>query len=117
MRTITIDGKELGLRATPLALLYYRQEFKKDLIGDLVSLTEMADDLTKMDSVKLLQMVWAMNKAHNFGKQFSNFEKWLEGLESVDFSDEGFMLEVIGEAENGFFRGSGSGKQLQQLPR
>ena len=42
MREITISEKTIRVRATPLALLYYRQEFKTDLVGDLISMQEMA---------------------------------------------------------------------------
>ena len=42
MREITIGEKTIRVRATPLALLYYRQEFKTDLVGDLISMQEMA---------------------------------------------------------------------------
>jgi hypothetical protein len=113
MRTIQIGNKELGLRATPLALLYYKQEFDEDLIEDLVSLQDMAKmadgDFSGFDSVKILQICYAMNKADNFGKQFHGFEKWLSELESIDFADENFMMNVIEEASDGFFRSAANG--------
>ena len=108
MRTVKIGEKELGLRATPLALLYYRQAFNKDLIEDLVSFQDMAEiengDFSGFDSVKILQICYAMNKADNFGKQFPDFEKWLSKLDSIDFADQEFMLAIIEEATDGFFR-------------
>jgi hypothetical protein len=42
MREITVGGKQIRVRATPLALLFYKQEFRTDLIGDLISMQEMA---------------------------------------------------------------------------
>lgn len=109
MKTVKMGNKELGLRATPLALLYYRQEFDKDLIEDLVSFQNMAGmekgDFSGFDSLKILQMCYAMNKANNFGKkQTPDFTSWLSKLDSVDFADENFILEVINEAMDGFFR-------------
>ena len=113
MRTVKIGEKELGLRATPLALLYYKQEFDKDLIEDLVSFQNMAEiengDFSGFDSVKILQICYAMNKADNFGKQFPDFEKWLSKLDSIDLADQEFMLAIIEEATNGFFRSAGAG--------
>lgn len=113
MKTVKIGNKELGLRATPLALLYYQQTFKKDLLEDLVSFQNMANieegDFSGFDSVKILQICYAMNKADNFGKQFPEFEKWLSKLDSVDFADENFMLDVINEATDGFFRSTNGG--------
>jgi len=121
MRTVQIGNKELGLRATPLALLYYRQSFKKDLIEDLVSFQDMADmangDFSGFDSVKILQICYAMNKAANYGKSFPDFEKWLSELESIDFADEEFMLAVIEEATDGFFRSAGTGGNPKPKPK
>lgn len=120
MRTVQIGNKELGLRATPLALLYYRQEFGKDLIENLVSLQDMANmadgDFSSFDSIKILQLLYAMNKADNFGKQFPDFETWLSQLDCIDFADQSFWLDVIEEATDGFFRSAGvkSGKAKQK---
>lgn len=108
MRTVTIGSKEVGLKATPLALLFYKQEFGADLIGDLVTMKNIGEDLSSLDTVLIMQLVWAMAKAHTGpGKAFSNFEKWLESLDFIDFADEKFLLSVMEEAEQGFFRGGG----------
>ena len=105
MRTIKIGGKEIGLKATPLALLFYRQEFKTDLIGDLLKMQAIADDPSALDSVALLQIAWAMNKAaEGKGKTFPHFESWLEQFEYVDFSDADTMTAIMDEAADGFFR-------------
>ena len=105
MRTIKIGGKEIGLKATPLALLYYRQEFKSDLIGDLLKMQAIADDPSALDSVALLQIAWAMNKAaEGKGKTFLHFESWLDQFEYVDFSDADTMTAIMDEAADGFFR-------------
>jgi|SRR5690554_2028979 len=112
MRIVKIGGKELGLKASPLALLYYRQAFNKDLIEDLVSLQNMANmtdgDFSGFDSVKILQFIYVMNKAANFGKQFPDFEKWLAGLNEIDFADQQLWLDVVEEAIDGFFRSAGN---------
>lgn len=105
MRTIKIGEKEIGLKATPLALLFYRQEFKTDLIGDLLKMQAIADDPSALDSVALLQIAWAMNKAaEGTGKAFPHFESWLEQFEYVDFSDADMLTEIMNEAADGFFR-------------
>jgi hypothetical protein len=75
MRTIKIGEKEIGLKATPLALLYYMQEFNADLIGNLLKMQKLAKDPSAFDSVALLQIAWAMNKAaEGKGKAFPHFE-------------------------------------------
>lgn len=104
MREITIGEKQIRLRATPLALLYYRQEFKADLVGDLISMQEMASDPSRFDSIKVLQLIWAMNKADK-PEGFPSFEGWLGSFDNIDFGDEDMMTAAIEEATDGFFRG------------
>ena len=104
MREITVGGKQMRVRATPLALLYYRQEFKADLVGDLISMQEVASDPSQFDSIKMLQLIWAMNKADK-PEGFPSFEGWLSNLDSIDFDDGDMMTAVIEEAADGFFRG------------
>jgi hypothetical protein len=104
MREITIGEKTIRVRATPLALLFYKQEFNTDLIGDLMSMQAMATDPSQFDSIKMLQLMWAMNKADD-AKNFPSFEGWLGSLDGIDFADGDMMTAVIEEAEDGFFRG------------
>jgi hypothetical protein len=139
MQTVKMGEKEIGLKASPLALLYYKQEFKTDLLGDLIKLAgnlaksggdlirlaELAEkssnevnindlDLdaiaAELDTVAILKLVWAMNRASEGpGKAFPGFESWLEGLEVFDLTDQTFIGNVMKEAMDGFFRG-GIGK-------
>jgi hypothetical protein len=104
MRTIELGGKQIGLKATPLALLYYKQEFKTDLIGELLKMQALANDPSALDSVAILQIAWAMNKAAEKGKSFPHFEAWLSQFEYFDFSDPDTMTEIMNEAAEGFFR-------------
>ena len=104
MREITIGDKTIRVRATPLALLFYKQEFKTDLIGDLISMQNMADDPSQFDAIKFLQLIWAMAKADD-AKDFPSFEAWLADMDSFDFADADIMTAVIEEATDGFFRG------------
>lgn len=111
MREITLDGQVLRVRATPLALLFYRQEFKADLIADLVSLQSVGKDLAGFNSVLFLQIMWAMAKA-DAPAGFPPFATWLGTLESFDFGDKDLIMGLIQEATDGFFRRSG--KQFRQ---
>ena len=105
MRTVNLGGKDIGLKATPLALLYYKQEFKTDLIGDLLKMQALANDPSALDSVAILQIAWAMNKAaEGKGKTFPHFESWIEQFEYVDFSDADTLTAIMNEAADGFFR-------------
>ncbi|MDP4158381.1 MAG: hypothetical protein Q8911_01270 [Bacillota bacterium] len=110
MREINIGSKQIRIKATPLALLYYKQEFKSDLLGDLVKMQVLTTDPSKLDSVALLQLIWAMAKADAHPEKFPSFEEWLSTLEGFDFSDSDVLSAALEEAADGFFR---RGKQGQ----
>lgn len=108
MRELTIGQTKLRVRATAPALFFYKQEFKSDLIGDLTKLEKVRKDPSQIDSVAILQLVWAMAKtdALAFNNQFPSFLAWLETLDSFDFLSPEFMGAALEEAANGFFRGA-----------
>lgn len=111
MKTIKLGESEVDIKASPVALFYYKQEFKTDLIGDLIKMSEASKDMSNIDTIMILQLIWGMAKAANgTGKNFSGFEKWLADLESVDFTDKTLIDAVIGEAQEGFFRGANKPK-------
>lgn len=108
MRELTIGGKTVRVRATPLALLYYKQEFNDDLLGSIAKMQELENDASKLDGLSLLQMIWAMAKADaGFNAPFPPFEKWLSDLESFDLSDPNLLKAALEEAVDGFFRRAG----------
>ena len=105
MREINIGDKIIKIRATPLTLLYYKQAFGTDLVGDMVKMQSAEKDPSKIDSVVFLQIIWAMAKADNGpGKQFPGFENWVSELESFDMSDQVLLQAVMEEMVDGFFR-------------
>jgi hypothetical protein len=108
MRTIKIGEQEIGLKASPLALIFYKQAFGTDLVGDLVKMRDIAEDPSNLDSVFLLQLTWAMAKTHEgVGNKFPDFMTWVADLESFDFTDEDVLNAIVDEAMDGFFpRGS-----------
>lgn len=123
MRELHIGEQIVRVRATPLALLYYKQEFGSDLLGDLIGLVQSMSggnqenkqdfDLTKFDSVAILRLIWAMAKADAFGKdKFPSFIEWLSTLDSFDLSDASIMTAAIEEATNGFFRSGSVGRAV-----
>lgn len=113
MREIVVGEKTIRVRATPLALLYYKQTFGADLIGDMVKMKDLKEDPTSFDSVACLQLIWAMAKADAYGKQFPSFEVWLSGIE-IDFSDQSFLMAALEEAADGFLGGGKSIKKQGQ---
>lgn len=104
MRQIKIGDKEMKVRATALTLLYYKQEFNSDLVGDLLKVAECTKDPTKVDTILLLQMVWAMAKTEAFAtkKPHPGFVEWLNQIDRLDMSDPSFFAAVMEEAADGF---------------
>jgi hypothetical protein len=117
LKEIKIGDKEVKIKATPLALLFYKQEFSTDLVGDLVAFKDLKEDISKINLLVVLQMTWAMAKAEHFGNEgsFSSFEVWLSKFEQVDFTDKDFLVAVLEEATDGFFHGSTG--QIKQLSK
>ena len=125
MRELKIGDQTVRVRATPLALLYYRQEFGTDLFGDLLKMAQSLVgvdailsggqvDLSRInfaaiDSVGILQLIWAMAKADAFGRQFPSFQEWIASLESFDLFSGDTLAAVFEEAANGFFRSGATG--------
>lgn len=130
MKELNIGETKVRVRATPLALLYYKQEFKSDLLGDLAKLGDLVNmedvnssleetkaieaDLSKLDSVSLLQLTWAMAKADAHGSKFPSFEEWLSTLTCFDFSDLSLISAVMEEAADGFFRQGSKGLPIKK---
>lgn len=126
MREITIGDKKVRVRATPLALLFYKQEFKSDLLGDLLKMVqsmvglealvagagENVDlkkiDFGSMDTVAFLQLIWAMAKADAFGKPFPSFVEWIASFDSFDLFNTEVLTAAMEEARDGFFRRTGA---------
>ncbi|WP_110931074.1 hypothetical protein [Paenibacillus bouchesdurhonensis] len=105
MREINIGEQVVRVRATPLALLFYKQEFKGDILGDIAKMQDVQQDISKLDTVVFLQLIWAMSKADSFGTgQFPSFIDWVASLDSFDVADPNILNEVLEEAASGFFR-------------
>ena len=109
MREVNIGGKDYRVVASPITLFFYKKEFKRDLLGDLLAMEALEFDSSQFDGLVVLQMAWAMIKTANNGK-LEAFEQWLSKLEYVDFEDTEMILGIVDEAREGFFRG---GEQTQ----
>jgi len=112
MRELQIGNQQVRVRATPLALLFYKQEFKSDLLGDMVKFEAVATDITKIDTVVILQIIWAMAKADvGVSGKFPSFVEWAGELDSFDVSDKDLIRSAMDEAADGFFRSGASGRK------
>lgn len=105
MREIKLGDKIIGLRASPLALLFYKQEFGRDLAGDLIKLGNVEDEPESFDALLFLQLAWAMAKAANgLYTPFPSFVTWVSTLDSFDVTDTSVIQAIADEAIDGFFR-------------
>lgn len=110
MRELQFGEQVVRVRATPLALLFYKQEFGSDLLGDLIKLEQVAKDPSKLDSIAILQLVWAMAKADaGLTAKFPSFEMWVSELEVFDLTDQETINAIMQEAMDGFFRSRATG--------
>ena len=106
MREIKINNKEIGFKASPLSLLFYKQEFRSDLLGDLASLKKEGEQMY-FDSVAILQIGWALNRSYNLPEKTKPFESWMEELEALDID---LFKAIIEEASNLFVSDKGKAK-------
>ena len=118
MRTAIIGGKEIQLRANPLALLFYKQAFDSDLIADLLKLQSLQSlqegDFSSLDTISLLQIAYVMNKAAKPADVFPTFEEWLAQFETIGFDDPQWIVDVVEEAADGFFRSGKSAPESKE---
>lgn len=105
MREIKIGETTYGVRATTLALLFYKQEFKTSLLKDYVQASKCAnEDGVLFDEITLMQIMWAMHKADKLPEKIPGFIPWLEIVGEVDFSDKELYRGILTETVEGFFR-------------
>lgn len=123
MKELLFGDKTVRVRASNLTLLFYKQEFERDVVGDFSSMLiglagglqalsggEKFDfsslDLGKLDSVVLLQIIWAMAKSaeYNGSNKFPNFYQWIKEEDDLNIFNKEVLLAVAEEGARGFFR-------------
>lgn len=120
MQEINIGDKTVRLRGSNLSLLYYQQEFGRDLIGDLTKMiTSMVSaealkigrvdpedmNLAAFDSVSLLRLIWTLARtAAGPTGNFPSFDVWLQENEELDLLNGELLQTVFEEAQRAFFR-------------
>ena len=118
MRTAIIGGKEIQLRANPLALLFFKQAFDRDLVADILKLQSLQSlqdgDFSSLDTLSLFQIAYAMNKAAKPADVFPTFEEWLAQFETLGLDDPQWIIDVVEEAADGFFRSGKSAPESKE---
>ena len=127
MREIRSGAVILRIRASSLAIFFYKQEFKTDILKDISEILQDWMSNAKLtgliktdglegpdldanlidvipDGYKVLQITWAMNKVQNVAEKLStpNFADWM--AENQDIAVLEILEDVLEEAMQGFFR-------------
>lgn len=124
MREIRSGDQVLRVRASSLAIFFYKQEFKTDILKDISAVlkdwtgnkkvAQMVKGKTDQNQVDLIdvipdgytimQITWALNKAQNSAEdiQTPRFEEWIKQHQDISVME--IMQDVLEEAMNGFFR-------------
>lgn len=105
-KIITIDGKEISLKANAMLPIVYRNAFGQDIFkvqGSIFGLVSGKGGVNlraieDVDCVGVMQIIWCMAKCAN--SSLPDFEKWIEGFEAFPIFDvfndalELFMLNI-----------------------
>lgn len=100
MVEIKVGGKEMRLRAAPPSLHFYDQEFKRDLIPDALSVVNGG----KIEGLKVMRLVWVLEKTEHLGASFPSFTEWIQQFEYMDLTDKENLGKLVQELIRGFFR-------------
>jgi len=124
MKELVSGDIKIKVRASNMALFYFEQEFKENLLSvagkiifgtadgmksddkETVDKEEAIRSLDSISVIGLLKVIWAMNKAENFylKKDTKHFEEWLADCDEFNVFD--CIMEAIGIISDGFFRTS-----------
>jgi hypothetical protein len=93
------DSKEVEIEATVYTAEVYEQNFKRDLISDLIP----AENGT-IPFINCIRALWAMMKTADYraGRPTPTYEQWVADTGSVNYHE--LMGAVAEEATGGFFR-------------
>lgn len=133
MRELKMGASSMPVRATPLTMLFYKQEFDADMTKDYMGVMngflaafpslagKSADELAavvldpsevtaesiakaEMDVVGILKLVWAMGKAAVHPQPWPCFENWVVSIGEIDVFDVDFLAAALAVAADGLFR-------------
>ena len=124
LNKVNIWGRELVLRTSGLAPKVYRDIFGASLTGDFIGIADDCfelgeklqnikdDDFSKYSkelgdyeevSYSLLNIVYALNKTGNYGKDFPDYDEWLNEFETMDLTEADWIIEVVTVMQDGYF--------------
>lgn len=88
-RTVTIDGKDVVLKASAYNLVLYRAEFGEDIFvakSDVFSALEGTTlNLRKIDGLGTAKMLWCMAKTAD--EKLPGFNEWMKSIDDLPIID------------------------------
>lgn len=84
-KIITIDGQEIGFKASAAFLLKYRTYFGEDGLNDLKNLQEYGNKGDLNTIIIMQRMLWCLAKTYN--KKVPPLEDWLDCFENFKTGD------------------------------
>lgn len=114
-RTVELGGRTFDIKAGPLSIFYFHEEFGNSIMEDYARMTavspEAASDkefyelLAQYDWPATLRLTWAFEKTADLNPNaFPPFDRWIGEFEYLNMGDHDFFIEVLGEATRGLFR-------------
>ena len=105
-KIIEIDGKQVGFKTNGLVPVFYKAQFKRDLIKDLLSMggnnkkTEDQDQLEwlrdNVDFMVFFDIAWVFARAYD--KSIPPQDEWLESFDTFPIMDVFEPLQELLEA-------------------
>lgn len=114
-KTITINGKELKLKATAMNLIIHQAEFGTDMFKDKKAVFDAITDRYTIDigninSLAVCRMIWTFAKTAD--NSFPSFQKWMEEQEElpvIDLFNEVYELFMTNMNQTTEITGKNSG--------
>jgi len=112
MRTVELGGRTFDIKAGPLSIFYFNDEFGSSILTDYAKIfggkpedegQEFYESLAQFDWPSALRVTWALAKTAT-PKDFPPFPRWIGGFEYLNMGDSDFVLAVLEEATHGLFR-------------
>ena len=105
-KIIEIDGKQVGFKTNGLVPVFYKAQFKRDLIKDLLSMggnNKKAEDQDQLEWLRdnvdfmiFFDIAWVFARAYD--KNIPPQEEWLESFDTFPIMDVFEPLQELLEA-------------------
>jgi len=113
-RTVHLGGRTFTIKAGPLSLFYFHEEFGSSIMEDYARMFATSPEeaaeksfyelLAQYDWPSALRLAWAFEKTASSDPDFPIWEAWIAAFDYIDMGDNEFIVQVGEEATRGLFR-------------